>query len=69
MKKLGTMKECYKCGWNSKSIVYVLPLIQETISGNNIMLEDEYMEVECTRCGYKEKELPLDAEVKDERNT
>lgn len=69
MKKLGTMKQCPKCGMKQFNIAYVAPLLQERFSAETLVLEDGYMKVECTRCGYIEKELPLDAEVKDERNT
>lgn len=62
MKKLGTMKQCPKCGMEQFSIIYVAPLLQERFSIEPLVLEDEYIKVECTRCGYIEKELPLDAE-------
>ncbi len=62
MNKLGNMKKCPKCGMEQFSITYVAPLLQERFTAEPLILEDEYMKVKCTRCGYIEKELPLDAE-------
>lgn len=51
------------------NITYVAPITEERIGAEPIVFQDECMWVECSRCGYIERELPLDAEVKDERNT
>ena len=56
LNKLGTMKQCPKCGMEQFKIKYA------KIQTTDYVYSYEYMAVECQRCFYVEKELPLDAE-------
>jgi hypothetical protein len=64
MNKLGTLKKCPKCyGARNMELFYIRHIPKEEKNdtlGNLIGFEDEYMEIQCTNCGYIEKELPVD---------
>ena len=66
MKKFGTLTKCPKCGVTKFEVEYK-PAEFYKVKGINgeveeIPMEDceEYMAIECVRCGYIHKELPLD---------
>lgn len=60
MNKLGTLTICPKCEYKVFSVIYIAPDTVSTPSGD-VPVTKEYMKVECIRCGYSEKEYPLDS--------
>lgn len=63
MKMHGTVKTCPKCGGESISYEYDSGVLMEVIGvlgKEQATYGEEHIKATCDRCGYVEKEKPLD---------